>query len=592
MMMTLNRLIAVGLFLMATQAVPASEIPPATAPTTVALPGADNAPVSIPAEAPRAASPVQEGCRPLSFKAMAADVKAFNAQTQKLELTEQAQLFKEALSLWSHAVEQCEGRAKEQALRNLAESQKVLSSIGEQLGSGPQCASAHKDALSLQEMAKHALGERHWSEAAMLFHKSENLWELASDDCIGSQQEIARRRRDEAEIDGHNAEFCAPLFEKAREQTQKMRASAAILSREDKQEASMIAETLWRDAVAQCRGATAQDSARNNAQALAKERGTPWVARGVIQPAPSVNAVTPVTSVAQKNVANIPAGGMSAAPASLPTARVLPELVHEEAGKPASIVPVNQLAATGGAGRLAGGAVATVATVAAATVVPTVVSPSSDASKVTPVEFKAENAGKLNSYSGNGKVVWVSGDVYEGGLEKGQRHGKGRFTWANGQRYEGDWVHDKSEGQGSLRFANANQYDGEIHEGIPQGQGRMLYASGDSYTGNFNAGEPEGRGIYVWKNGQRFDGEWKNGSSNGQGSTLFVSGDHYAGNYSNGLSEGVGEYDWVNGDKYVGQWKSGKMHGQGKFVWKNGNQWEGIYENGKQTEQGKTTLNN
>lgn len=534
---------------------------------------------SPPAVSSHEVQPAAEGCRPLSFKAMAADVKAFNAQTQKLELIEQAQLFKEALSLWSRAVEQCDGRAKEQALRNLAESQKVLSGIGEQLGSGPQCASAHKDAVSLQEMARHALGERHWSEAAMLFHKSENLWELAAEDCIGSQQEVARHRRVDAEIDGHNAEFCAPLFEKAREQTQKMRASAAILSREDKLEASQLAETLWRDAVAQCRGATAQDTARNNAQSLAKERGTPWIAKALPVVATQAIALTP--PVEAKPVTSTPAS----TPVIVPPVQAVKEVV-----KPVAVPVVIPLAVTASAVSLASANVVPVVTKTAVTPSVSAVPPALATAPL--VEFKAENAGKLSVYSGIGKVVWVSGDVYEGALAQGQRHGKGRFTWANGQRYEGDWLHDKSEGQGSLKFANGNQYDGEIHEGIPQGQGRMRYASGDSYSGNFNAGEPEGRGVYLWANGQKFDGEWKNGSSNGQGSTVFVSGDRYTGSYVGGVSEGMGEYSWVNGDKYVGEWKAGKMHGQGKFVWKEGNQWEGIYVDGKQTEQGKITLLN
>ena len=127
----------------------------------------------------------------------------------------------------------------------------------------------------MQDIARQALSDRRWTQASVLFRKAENMWELAADRCVGTQQELANRRREQSEIDGENAEHCAPLFEKARESTQKLRATSAGLSREDKHDASQLAETLWRDAVGQCKGASVQDIARNNAQALARERGTP-----------------------------------------------------------------------------------------------------------------------------------------------------------------------------------------------------------------------------------------------------------------------------------------------------------------------------
>ena len=51
------------------------------------------------------------------------------------------------------------------------------------------------------------------------------------------------------------------------------------MSKEDKQDAQMVAETLWREALGQCKGSAVKDIATNNAQTLARERGTPWVPR-------------------------------------------------------------------------------------------------------------------------------------------------------------------------------------------------------------------------------------------------------------------------------------------------------------------------
>lgn len=503
----------------------------------------------VPAEPaiPGAVAPAFENCRPLTDKAMAVDLKAATAQSQKRELSEQLRLYEEAVAVWSQAVAQCDGRARDRAQRNLADSQKVRTSLSEQQGAGPQCEAAHKDAGTLQEMARQALSERRFDEAAMLFRKTESRWDMASERCTGTQQEVASRRREQAEMDSHNAEYCAPLFEKAREQHQKLRTSAAGLSREEKQDASQVAETLWREALVQCKGPVL-DTVRNNAQTLARERGTPWVARSA--PAASLTAAAPA---------------------------LVPRLASGSDGKlgPVSLAPPVTAASV-------------VAASGAKPVMPDA-QPSEFTSGTTRFSGNFVRDADGLGYSGAGNIAWANGDRYEGSLVKGLRHGKGMFTWANGQRYNGDWINDQPEGQGSLQFAGGNQYEGRINNGQPQGQGRMRYASGDTYTGQFNAGIPQGRGIYIWRNGQQLEGEWKNQQLNGQGRMAFSSGDTYVGEFVNGKPAGQGRYHWSNGDEYAGQWKAGEKHGQGTFVWKNGDRWEGLYEADEQTSEGKLT---
>jgi len=492
--------------------------------------------------APAASAPLFENCRPLTDKAMAVDMQAAMAQSQKRDLSEQLRLYEEAVALWSQALAQCDGRARERAQRNLADSQKVRLSLGEQLGAGPQCEVAHKDAGALQEMARQALSERRFDEAAMLFRKTENRWDLAFERCTGSQQELAGRRRDQSEMDSHNAEHCAPLFEKARDQHQKLRASAAGLSRQDRHDASQVAETLWRDAMGACKGPVL-DTVRNNAQAIARERGTPWVARSA--PAASLAAVAP-------------APGSENLRPTYPVASAAGGVVTAVAA-PAAVSQAQATEFTAGTTRFSGNFVR-----------------------------DADGLG----YSGAGTVAWAGGDRYEGPLVKGLRHGKGVFTWANGQRYNGDWVQDIPTGQASLQFVGGNHYEGGISNGEPQGTGRMRYASGDAYTGQFNAGFPEGRGLYTWKNGQQLEGEWKNKQLNGQGRMTFAYGDIYAGQFVNGQFDGQGSYRWSSGDEYIGQWKAGKKHGQGVFSWKNGDRWEGLYESDAQTSEGRLIQKN
>jgi hypothetical protein len=578
-----------------------AQAPLATEAAITATPSPTSSEAAAPAAEPP--PPPPEGCRPLTDKAIAADMKAVTAQSQKRELAEQAQLYGEAASLWTQAAAQCEGRAKDRAQRNLADSQKSQTGINEQLGAGPQCAAAHKDAGALQELARQALGERRWAHASMLFRKAENMWDMASERCTGGQQEIANRRRDQSELDGQNAEVCAPLFEKAREQTQKLRATAAGLSREEKQDASNVAETLWRDAVTQCKGSAVQDSARNNAQALARERGTPWVARVAPAPQPAAKPMTPTAGPVAPNAEK------SSLPAALPS--------------PLNPASSNKTEAAGGAMSALtsafssiGDALTPAAAVTAVAASDVLTKPATAAPQAQPAEFMTGTtrvSGQLvrdadgPTYSGTGKLVWANGDVFEGTLVKSQRHGKGLFVWANGQRYNGDWVNDQAIGQASMAFANGDQYEGRVSNGVPQDQGQMRYASGDSYTGQFKAGKPDGRGSYNWKNGHQFEGEWRNERPNGLGKIKFANGNRYEGLVLDGVPSGSGRmqfatgeiyqgdllkgephgqgtFNWTNGDKYSGLWKAGKKHGQGTFTWNNGVHWEGIYDNDQQTE--------
>jgi hypothetical protein len=512
---------------------------------------------------------------------MAADLKAVLAQSQKADLAEQAQLVDAAVSLWSQALNQCEGRAKERAQRNLADTQKTQAALIEQLGAGPQCTNAHKDASTLQDVARQALSERRWAQAAVLFRKAEHMWESAAERCTGSQQEIASRRREQSEVDGHNAEHCAPLFESAREQTQKLRTGAAGLSREAKLDASQVAETSWREAASACKGATVQESARNNAQALARERGTPWVARTAPPPTAAVaNQVAPMPPAA-------PAGS------NVATAVVLNTLRGTGAQAAAPAKPAAQ---------------------AADTPPPTTTAAEFSAGTTRFSGQFVRDAG-ASTFSGNGKIVWAQGDVYVGDLVQGQRHGRGNMTWASGQSYDGDWVRDLATGQAKLRFANGNQFEGQVQDGIPHGAGNMRYASGDLYAGQLKTGEPHGKGVYRWKNGQQFDGEWRNGSPNGEGQLkfatgnlfegsvvngvphgpgrlVFATGDQFIGQLANGQPDGQGTFTWTNGDAYTGQWLAGKKHGQGKLTWKSGEFWQGRYENDQQMQAGQPSTAN
>ena len=544
---------------------------------------------------------------------MAADLKAATAQSQKADAPDLAKLFDAAIGLWQEAVGLCQGRAKERAQRNLADNQKVRASIGELLGAGEQCAGSQKDANTLQDLARQATTERRWQDAAVLYRKSENMWDLAAERCTGPQQQLAAQRREQVAVDGHNAEFCAPRFDRARDFNQRFRNSQAAMQPAEKQTQSQMAETLWREAIGQCKG-PALDLARSNAQNLARERGTAWVAT---QP-PDL----PATPLARAPAAPAAAGTAGTVAALGAAGTNAPGQAGAAAATGARAAAGGAAAVGSGAGTAATAAAAATTTAAAATGGIGNTSAPARAVDTTPkqVDLVLDGGTKLTglfaraedglTYTGQGRILWRNGDAYDGAVRAGKRHGQGEFTWANGQKYKGDWVNDRPEGNGVLRFVNGNLYDGSVVDGQPHGKGKMIYASGDVYTGQLNQGVQHGQGAYLWTSGQRYDGPWVRGQAvgqalmtfangntyqgevlegqpHGQGKLSYVSGDVYTGTLAKGLPSGQGVYQWKSGDRYTGAWKAGLKDGQGVMAWSNGDRWEGVFANDQPTAQGQ-----
>ncbi len=193
------------------------------------------------------------------------------------------------------------------------------------------------------------------------------------------------------------------------------------------------------------------------------------------------------------------------------------------------------------------------------------------------------------AYSGEGKVSWANGDIYEGMLVSGTREGRGRFDWANGQRYEGEWQADKPHGRGVMRFANGDVFDGEFVSGETRGTGAMTYASGDRYEGEVAAGVPHGRGRYTSAHGQVLECAWVQGKGQGRGRLQFANGDIYEGELKDGLPEGIGRTIYASGDRYEGTLVAGRPHGRGSYTWKSGALYEGEWKAGQKDGRGRFT---
>lgn len=581
----------------AAPAAPTAAVLPLSTPDTSTQPSV--VPVQAEATSPAPATPgtssptaaSTDTCRSLSDRALNADLKAANAQSAKADARTQSALLDESLALWTQAVERCDGRAQDRARRNLSDNQRSRQALSAELGATPECTLSGKNATSLQDLAQQALRERRWLDAALLYRKAETQWDVAAERCQGPAQQQAQERLEQTATDGHNAEFCAPVFERARDLTQQLRRQGGSLSTPDKQALSQTAETVWRDAQNQCKGA-ALDLARSNANTLAKDRGTPWVPTLAAPGGPPATADS-TTSVAGQP----PATAAPGAPGQRPP--------------PAQASSQNSAAVRGAVTASVGPtAAATTATAAPTT------EPAQDLDLVAGgTRFQGRFARHGAHLTGQGRVTWANGDAYTGDLVASQRHGQGEFVWANGQRYQGPWVQDVPQGRGVLQFTNGNRYEGQVVRGEPQGQGTMTYASGDRYQGGFAAGKPQGQGQYRWASGQTYEGPWVNDQPQGQGKLVFAngnryegelalgsphgpgvmtyaSGDRYEGQFERGQAHGQGRYTWTSGDRYNGAWQQGLKQGQGLFEWAQGDKWEGWFEADNPTDKGTLTRKN
>lgn len=47
--------------------------------------------------------------------------------------------------------------------------------------------------------------------------------------------------------------------------------------------------------------------------------------------------------------------------------------------------------------------------------------------------------------------------VYEGDFDRGLKHGFGKIVYPSGNYYEGNWAFDKKEGYGVMYWSNTNE---------------------------------------------------------------------------------------------------------------------------------------
>ena len=337
------------------------------------------------------------------------------------------------------------------------------------------------------------------------------------------------------------------------------------------------------------------------------------------------------------------AGGACAdkvAPAVLRQHAVLHQL-QQGRSKP----PVAEPAAPAAAPLVAPVLATPVTTPAVAPVVVPLTAPATAPVAAAKVEIRAEDAvykgsfvldKKTSQISGDGRVEFFDGRLYEGHLEAGRKLGRGLYVWSDGQRYLGDWANDLPEGagewtsakgdrytggfkagkrvgQGRMVYADKTQYDGAWQDDRPSGEGRFKFSNGDVYQGQFVAGEQsgtgilthangdrhtglwlkgmrDGKGVAEWKDGQRYQGDWRANRKEGQGLMRFADGGSYEGAWVNDRPVGQGSIKFASGDTYTGEVRDGVPQGKGLYTWGSGDKFEGEFAAGRPTASGVMTF--
>jgi len=90
----------------------------------------------------------------------------------------------------------------------------------------------------------------------------------------------------------------------------------------------------------------------------------------------------------------------------------------------------------------------------------------------------------------NGKVSFLNGDKYEGGLEDYNMHGEGVITYYNGDVYKGSFYDNNKNGSGYYQFNNGDTYEGEFLHDNMHGIGTYFsYSQNSTFRGLFINGK-------------------------------------------------------------------------------------------------------
>ena len=193
---------------------------------------------------------------------------------------------------------------------------------------------------------------------------------------------------------------------------------------------------------------------------------------------------------------------------------------------------------------------------------------------------------KNDLFHGQGILLSINGDFYQGDFIKGKMEGSGEF-YSNkfNYNYTGEFLENKFDGKGKITYESDelyNYYEGNFSEGYMHGSGNLIYNDYSSYKGNFDKNNFEGNGVLIFSDGRKYKGTWKKSKMDGTGVFTWEDGTKYKGQYKNNIKEGNGVYSF-GANLYDGTWADNLPHGKGMLL-NEGLRIEGIFRYGKLVE--------
>jgi hypothetical protein len=400
-----------------------------------------------------------------------------------------------------------------------------------------------------------AAARNRWADASRAYRAADARLRDLEDRCAHDIAERAAAAIDDlltkraaADVEAPGA-GCAQVLGEARGKSE---TATALASRQgDAAEVDKLfalAEEAWAEAVAVCGGDERQQALVGKADLVRARTRVASARSAAVEPPPvpetrTVAPSPPPPPRVQREIEPVAPVPVTTAPAPAPPP-VPPAVRAEPTEAPAEKPKSFEQAVSSAAAKAAAFLDRTVAGAATALGLPVDGEVLRVGTTTYTGNFRRDAAG--GTVSGQGKVEWNNGDVFNGTLVQGKAEGRGSMAWRKtGSRYEGDWRNDLQNGRGTMVFGDGTRYVGDFVDGHLTGRGRYEYAGvGESYEGEVLDGKPHGQGTYTWKSGDRYDGAWR----------------------------------------------AGRKSGQGRYTWTDGSYWEGEYENDERTENGRTVF--
>ena len=119
----------------------------------------------------------------------------------------------------------------------------------------------------------------------------------------------------------------------------------------------------------------------------------------------------------------------------------------------------------------------------------------------------------LNDVKLHGTFFWKDGSFYSGSINNNEKfNGKGKYFWKKtNEIYEGEWYNGQMSGNGKMTYSDGSVYEGKFFENKKNGMGIYTWGEGGKcYVGEWKNDLMDGNGKFL--NGDKLiTGIWKEG---------------------------------------------------------------------------------